>query len=492
MRSSYKVVLLSLVEILSQASSILMTLCLVRFLSQQAYGTFRQAFLVVSTFSYLLNFYLPASLLYFFPKMERSEQKGILIQTICALVTLGFIGSLAVFALSEFIAGEFHNPQLESLFRYFAFYIVFEVTVQYISPMFMGIDQYKKASIIQLFMNVSRLVVVGIALVAGAGVRELLQTILVFMGVQAAVILTISWRCFRDSKTTWHKRFIGQQFSYALPMGLSSVVWFLGKEIDKYFLALYFTPTIYSLYVIGALEIPLFRAISNAIRAVLIPQIAQLYHGNQRQEIAEIWGETMRKSMLLFLPAAVGLYLVAEPMIVTLFTIDYLGAVPVFKIYLVMVCFRIFHGEVIVQALGKTRIIFITSCTFVVLNIILNYVSIKIMHLGIIGPALATIIASFTNVIMILIASLHHLGYPLRQIFPGKAFLRIILTLAGAYAGGYCSQIFVSGYFWRGLVSGTTFGVIFVMGGWLLRIFTFDDIEMVLGRFGLSRWLHQN
>lgn len=479
MRGTFKVALLGVAAVLAQATTILSSIILVRFLSQASYGTYRQAFLIVNTFVYLSSVGIPASLLYFFPIMKKEEQKGILLQTMALLFSFGLTGALVAMAGASYIGTAFHNERLTSILPWFGFYIMFQSGIAYLQGLFMGLDRYKAASISQCVIQLGHLGVIIICVVLGVSLELMMKVLVGYMGVQAVVVVCISLFLFRGVPTSWSAALIKRQLAFTLPLTVSGIVWFLGKEIDKACLAFFFDPAMYAVYVVGALEIPILSEIPNLISSVLLPQMAKLFAEDEHEQLVALWRETIRKSILVLMPAFGILILLAHPMIVILYTNDYAAGVPVFIIYLLHLPMRVINQQIILQSSGRTGIIMLTAVVFVVMNFVLNIIFIRYCNMGIVGPAWATVISyAFLHIIGIWAAVSRSKGR-LRDIFPCRPAFLVTLSVLIAYC---CAKIITprfSSVLMNAGISSVIYAAIFCLLAWRFSIFSADDIQML-------------
>lgn len=482
MRGSHKVALLTFVAFLSQAASTIASIVLVRFLSAEDYGTYRQSFLIVNTISITLMFSLPASMLYFMPKLDPAHKKGFVIQTLILLCALGSAGSIVSYFLTDFIAAKFNNPHMRFIMPYFSFYILFFLSFQYSSAMFIGLDKIKLSSNIQIVSQIANVAVVIIAALLGANVFTLLKLSFVFIVIQSVITIAITLYQFKGIKMLWDKTMVKKQLSYALPLGLAGLAYYFGKEIDKYCLAMFFNPAVYALYVVGCLEIPFLAEISNSIGSVLVPKMSGLYHEGRKNELLDLWKETIRKSTLFFIPTFTLFLIVAQAIIVTLYTKEYIESAKVFQIYLLIHIMRIFNSNSIIQAIGKTKIIFFNTIFYLVSNTVLNIVAIKYLKLGILGPAIATIITFYLVNFLSMGMAMYYLRCSIKDIFPVADFIKIAVGCVITYIVSKSIVSFVDPYFYKGLVGGICFCIVFGICAWLLKILTKDDMEIVFGK----------
>jgi O-antigen/teichoic acid export membrane protein len=127
----------------------------------------------------------------------------------------------------------------------------------------------------------------------------------------------------------------------------------------------------------------------------------------------------MEKILLLYIPAAVGIVLVAEPAIRIVFGGEYLAAVPVLQLFAVFVVVRAIHkitGNGL-DFLGLARVRAIARGCTAVGNVALNLVLIP--QFGIVGAAIATLV-TYTAYTAVNVYYIHRelslrLGYLLGQ-----------------------------------------------------------------------------
>jgi O-antigen/teichoic acid export membrane protein len=108
--------------------------------------------------------------------------------------------------------------------------------------------------------------------------------------------------------------------------------------------------------------------------------------------------------------------LTATQTIVLLFGDSYRESVDVFRIYLLLVPLRVATYGLITQAIGRTQINLSASLVLLVLNAIL--VLALVGPLGLIGPALGAVLATYGMAVYYLIRLRRILGVPVRALLP--------------------------------------------------------------------------
>ncbi|HPH93690.1 MAG TPA: oligosaccharide flippase family protein, partial [Candidatus Cloacimonas sp.] len=118
--------ILSATEFFRLAVKAVVGISLARLLTPAELGSYRQLFLIYTTFSTLLLLGIPQSMLYFLPKAESPEKQNALISRCLNIISmLGLVFALCLLIFRGVIATLFHNPALEKLLIIYALYPAF-------------------------------------------------------------------------------------------------------------------------------------------------------------------------------------------------------------------------------------------------------------------------------------------------------------------------------------------------------------------------------
>ncbi|MCZ4272197.1 murein biosynthesis integral membrane protein MurJ [Maritalea porphyrae] len=199
-----------------------------------------------------------------------------------------------------------------------------------------------------------------------------------------------------------------------------------------------------------------------AIGIVLLPELSRLLKSGEQQKAANVQSKSLFFGLMLTLPAAVGLYVIANPLLVTLFQRGAFDgqaanqsaqALQVFALGLpAFVLVKVFQPSYFAREDTRTPAIF--AAVSVVLNI--GFSLLLFPRLGHVGIAWATTISGWANVIMLImtLAFWRELMLPLSAL--GRTFsLMAISAIMGAilyFAADFLSPQFVVEQFplwWR-------------------------------------------
>jgi O-antigen/teichoic acid export membrane protein len=152
---------------------------------------------------------------------------------------------------------------------------------------------------------------------------------------------------------------------------------------------------IYSVaYSLGATVIELF---AKPLRMMLHPTLAELYNLGNMRGLSRIFNYSVFSLSVLCIPSIVGLYVLGDPIIVEISTINFFGGGKIISIVaLAAFLFKIAGNYgFIIGLVNKPHLQSISTVIAVGVNVSLNFLLIP--RIGIMGAALATLSAFFVN-----------------------------------------------------------------------------------------------
>ncbi|PKN73232.1 MAG: hypothetical protein CVU50_04350 [Candidatus Cloacimonetes bacterium HGW-Cloacimonetes-3] len=458
-------------------------IALARLITPAELGSYRQLFLIYSTFSTLLLLGIPQSLLYFLPKSASGEeQKRIISRTLNIVSLLSLLFALAIFASRGFIAAKFNNPSLQPLLLIYAIYPLFIFITQLFSSIMLGLKQPLQAAKFTLFAVGSDFVLIlGVAYFT----RDL--ALIVWAVIASAFLQWLYarlklWKFNNRISATIFEGF-HTQLAYSIPLGLSSIIGILGVQIDKFMISGFFGPEQFAVFSIGAMELPLIGILANSVNSILLPHLSS----GDPKNMGELYSGAVRKNALIVFPLAALFYMFAEPIMVFLYGAIYAEAAVYFKIYLLILPLRIATYGIIFQAFGKTKVIMLNALFMLALNVVMNYFFIKAM--GMKGAAYATVLVTWLSVGLYLLMMKSLLKLRLRDYFPmGKVMRTALVTLISALI---CLPVLhISMFpFLNMLIGGMLFASLYVVLGMLFGAILSCDVKLVwdMGRDVLAK-----
>lgn len=233
--------------------------------------------------------------------------------------------------------------------------------------------------------------------------------------------------------TWWDKAEMKRILWFALPVGLGATVGKLNPQIDKYVVQLMLDTESFAEYSVAAFEVPFVTLIPYAIGAVMQRRYVELYQAKRIPELRDLWYATVEKTMIIVVPMAVVLVVIAEDLVVLVAGPAFARAAGPFRIFTIILFHRVAAYGPMLQATNQTRVLLFTSISMVVTNLVLTVP--LTLAIGYEGPALATVIAVVPPWIITLYRIGDTLQGGLRVALPWRFYGRV-LALSCVLGGG--------------------------------------------------------
>ncbi len=210
---------------------------------------------------------------------------------------------------------------------------------------------------------------------------------------------------------------------FSIPLTPNMAIMWIINASDRYIISIFMgvaATGIYSAaYAIGGYA----SFILMPIGIVLYPTIAKLYDEGDISETRNYLNYSLKYFMMIAVPAAFGLSILAKPVLQILTTPEFIPGAIIVPFVASGIVIAAFHpiGEYIILLAKKTRLLVILLSASAVLNIILNIILIPPM--GILGAAVATLIAYVVLGISVLLVSRRYLKFDINPAFIFKSII---------------------------------------------------------------------
>ena len=345
---------LLIAKVLAFALSIALPLLLVRRLSQQEFGLYKQAFLVVGTALALLPLGFQMSAFYFLPR-EKDRQGQIILNILLFHLFRGGIGALILLLFPQLLSTIFHSDEVVTFAPIIAAVIFFWVVSSYLEVVSVAHQEARLSTIFIISAQLTKTGLLLLAAIAFGSVRALIYAALV-QGIVQTIILLIYLRSrFPRFWVSFDWAVLRMQLSYALPFGVAGLLFTLQTDLPNYFVSNQFDAATFAIYAIGCFNIPLVGMLSESVGAVMIPQVAILQKQGDHREILALAARVARKLALVYLPLYAFLIVMGREFLTALFTRQYAASWPIFAINLTLLPLSIFVSDPIMRAYAEQR-----------------------------------------------------------------------------------------------------------------------------------------
>ncbi|MBM3317071.1 MAG: oligosaccharide flippase family protein [Candidatus Eisenbacteria bacterium] len=404
-----------------------------RLLPPQDYGTYRQVWLIFFTLAPVLELGVPQSVSFFGPQITRERRKTYLAQNGVALLGTGLLTGLCLFSCARPIAQLFGNPDLVAPLRAFALYPAMTMSFNIVEYALITHHRPGTAGWITGASAAAQAAITMGGFLGGATLAQICLWLGLFALLRWSVAAAAFLFVYRDLRVTWDWSELRGQLAFALPMGAATMVGLLGRQIDKLVISSRFPPELYAVYANGSYDVPLIGILTMSITAVIVPAIVRARARGDLAEVQRLWHGAARRVATLFFPAAVFLFIAAEPFMILLFSAEYAESARPFRIFLLLLPLRIAFYSGFLRALGRTGPIFFSSLGALAISFVLALVLIRVPGLGFLGPAIAIVAGSYWAALYTIRVALRELGWRWRDYFPWR---RLAGTMAVALAAG--------------------------------------------------------
>jgi len=319
--------------------------------------------------------------------------RALKIRTVTILVT-------AVVALlsARLVTGLLDEPRLLPLLSVGVLYIVCNSYRGFNSVLFQGFNRVSWTARLQITNSVGR-VVFAVVFVVGVG-SGVLGAFLGYVAGAAlsallgGVVLYTEFYSRYDRADDPEEGLTRRIVEYSFPLTITRSAGIINGKLDAILIGYFLTPGAVGLYAVGK-QITSFALVpAGSLGFAVSPTYGEQKANEQLDHAARLYEQTLEYTLLLYVPAAVGLVLVARPTTRLVFGADYLGSVVViqiFALYLILQALVQITTDAL-DYLGKARTRAVAKGSTSLANVVLNVALIP--PFGIAGAAAATVITT--------------------------------------------------------------------------------------------------
>ncbi len=395
---------------------------LVRAMSYEDYGSYGQVLIVTGFLQTIFTFNLnQVSNLYLAKYQDSIRNVFSTLMRISGLLAL--LSVVILFLSAPILEYSFSNPKIDNLLFLSFLFMFTQVPIPVLMSVLIFLGKAKQQTKLLIISNLIKVAFIFIAiqfynsveiLVIGIGIAGLIQLLMFYFSIPPEV------RNVNQMDKKLRKEILGT----AAPLTLSSVVERSVFFIDGVMISSLLSTTDYAIYRAGAFEVPFVAGLYGSISAIVMPEVARLFMGNNKAEIIRLKKKAIIHSAFIIYPILVFLLFFSQPLVQSYLTENYAKSALVFSIFNLSLLIRINDFQDVIVIAGKTKFIFYNIVWLVILNLGLNYFFIK--HFGIAGSAAAFIVFLFVFAYILAKKQSQILNCRLHDLFDVISFLKIL------------------------------------------------------------------
>jgi O-antigen/teichoic acid export membrane protein len=419
------------------AFTLALPIVLTRIFTENQFGAYKLAFIVVSTVTTLVSFGFANSAFYYLPRMP--EHRGAIVLNI---VLYHFIAGAIVFLLfilwPEMLGLLLRDralPRLAPLIGAVIWTWLFGLFLETVAT---ASTDIKWSTLFIIAAQISKTALVIVAAVLFRTVEAVLWAA-VFQGIlQSAALLWYLRTRFPGYWRHFDRGIASQQFRYAAPFGLQGLLYSVQTDLHNYLVANRFTAAQYAVYAVGTAQLPFTGIVRDSFNAVLIPKVSKLQQEDKREEIRHLLFRAWRKLAAVLLPICAVLLVLGRDFIAVLYTPRYLESYPIFALNLTLLVFAVFVSDAIVRAFAEHRFVFLRiRIVTAVLQIPASIIAMN--YMGMIGALFGVLLVTVFERILSLHQVFRLIGFrpSLYRELSGVAGFGLCAIIAGAVSGAF-------------------------------------------------------
>lgn len=181
-------------------------------------------------------------------------------------------------------------------------------------------------------------------------------------------------------------------------------------------------------YTMSMRVIKVIRGLVVAVSSVFLPQLSYYYFNGKQEEFYKLSNRGIHILTVLSVPAALGMFLVADEAVTVFLGIGFLNSIfttRILAISIITVAFSNFIGMQILVTLGKEKITTISTICGAITNITLNYFLIRAYEHA--GAAIASVITEGVVTVIQLFMARKYITFKFgwREVFPAAVSLMV-------------------------------------------------------------------
>lgn len=317
------------------ALNALFPLLVVRYLTQENVGVYRQVFLVASNAALVLPLGLSMSA-YYFLNRDPARHPAAVLNILIFNFLMGACAFLALFVFPQMLGATFQSPELTRMAPLIGLVIWLWIFSGFLETAALAIQEARLAAVFIVLFQLAKTFLMVAAVVWFRSVDSLIYATIVLFTLQSFALVAYLHNRFPRFWTSFDPRFFREQLAYALPFGLSVLLYVGQTDIHNYFVSHSFSAAEFAIYSVGCFQLPLISMLYESVGAVMIPRMSQLQDEDRRREMLEMTVSATQKLAFVYFPLFGYLTIVAGEFITTLFTKEYAASAAIFRVNLLV------------------------------------------------------------------------------------------------------------------------------------------------------------
>ncbi len=453
---------LSISRLASYGLMIIGPILVVRLLSVDDFGRYREFLLYATLLQSLASFYIRDSLLYFVPAHPQSPWR--LVRQTVILTALTSVLTVLLLLAAEWLAG---GALVGGYLIPLIAYTLFSVNLDFWESFWIARRRPAAVFVYSAARLSARLLVVIVAAWLTHDVMTIVWSLVALEGLRLAIsacVLAALDQSRREPPVTGAWR---EQLRFCIPAGAASLLSTANRSLSSLAVTKVLGVAALAQFSIARLSEYVVVVARNSLSAVVLPEMVRR-HRQASSDALVLWRQTTVVNMIFLFPVAVLVVRFAEPLIVTLFGEGYRAAALIMQLHMLVVVRECFDFSPALRALNRTRPLFESNLVALITGAAALVVLIPLA--GLAGAMIAYVIACFADAAWLCWRTSRLYGVGTREILPWRAVAKTAFAALLA-APVLATQLWTDTLGFAGIVlAGLVYAVSFVAALLILRV----------------------
>jgi O-antigen/teichoic acid export membrane protein len=366
--------------LIEYALQLVLPVILVRYLTKSEFGDYRLTWLVAETGLILFPLFMPQSLFYFLPRAAAGSRSKLVGNVFVSLLVIGWFSALLLLVLMPILP-----KTIADLQRYSPFVQIFVGawilgSILDVLPIADGKAGWQACAVIVFaILRISTLAVAAVVL-GDFGSILVIMCGLAMLKIGMAVLYALF--AAQEPGLGFDGQLLRVQLRYSVPFAIAQGFFALRVHADQWVVAANFPSNVFALISIASVVFGVGTLIRQPLNTALVPNISFLLGQGNIDDASSL----ISKGYLLLglvLPPILGLLiLTADDLVELVYTSEYLGAVPLMRIYLLGQMATVFAAGHLLGVFGYGRESAITGAISLLLSIVSSILGVKLFGLA--------------------------------------------------------------------------------------------------------------
>ena len=408
---------LTLSRIANYGLMIISPIILVRLLSVEQFGRYREFLLYATVLQTLATFSIGNSLLYFIPaepgRRWRVVRQTAILNACASVLVVGAMVAIDLAAGGRLV-GHFLLP--------LAAFTLFGSNLDFWDYYWVATERAGKVfaySSIRLF---ARVAVATVAAAVTHDVQAIIWALVALEGARLAVVAVVLMIVDKSATEPRLSDPWRSQLRYCVPSGTAAVLSMLTGNLGSLVVAKSLGAVAFAQFAVGRSANPVIISLRSSVSGVVLPEMVRRERHSRAASLA-LWRRATVVNAIVLLPVVVLVLRYARPLIGIVFGKSYLAAAVLLKIYMLVIVRECFDFAPALRALSRTRPLLesnlLSLCSCAVLLVILVPVG------GLAGAMSAVALATLVDAGWLAYRTMEAYHLTLRQLLPWFSIAKV-------------------------------------------------------------------